>query len=126
MTTRHHPETERPLHEPLQVFDLTAHAEQLRSEPAWTAGRNAITLRKAPGMQLVLLAMQAGDHLREHHAPGPITLHAIRGRVRFTTADQSVELVAQTVVALDGGISHTVEALEESLCLLTIGSVAQQ
>lgn len=126
MTTRQYPETERPLHEPLQVFDLTAHAEQLRSEPAWAAGRNAITLRKAPGMQLVLLAMQAGDQLHGHQVPGPITLHAIRGKVRFTTADESVELAAQTVVALDGGIPHAVEALEESICLLTIGSASQQ
>jgi quercetin dioxygenase-like cupin family protein len=120
MTARQKPETERPLHEALQVFDLAETATQLRAEPAWVTGRNSITLRKAPGLQVVLLAMQTGDKLHEHSAPGPITLHAISGKVRFSTAEQSVELGPQMVVALDSGIPHAVEALQESLCLLTI------
>lgn len=126
MTIRPKPEHERPLHEPLQVFDLQGTAAQLRAEPTWKTGRNSITLRKAPGLQLVLLAMQAGDQLREHQTSGPITLHVVSGRVRFVTTDESVELGPQTVVALDGNVPHSVEALEESVCLLSIGGVAQQ
>jgi quercetin dioxygenase-like cupin family protein len=124
MTIRQKPESERPLHVALQTFDLQKTAQQLRNEPTWATGRNAITLRKARGLQVVLLAMQAGDRLHDHQAAGPITLHVISGKIRFTTADQQVELAPQMVVALDDKITHAVEALEEAVCLLTIGGTA--
>lgn len=122
MTAQRTPAAERLAETALQVFDLSETVAQLRAEGAQSANRNSITLRNAPGLRVVLLAMQAGDHLHDHHAPGPITLHTISGRLRFATADQTVELGPQMVVALDGGITHNVEALEESVCVLTIGS----
>ena len=66
MTTRPHPESERPLHGPLQSFDLNAEATRLREEKAWqVGGRNAITLRKGGGLNVVLLVMKEGDRLEE-------------------------------------------------------------
>jgi quercetin dioxygenase-like cupin family protein len=121
MTHRPKPEQQRALHEALQVFDLEQTYEQLQAEAAYAAGRNAITLRKAPDMQLVLLAQRAGNMLDEHRAPGPITLQVLRGHVRFAAAEQTVDLRAGMLVALDGGITHSVEALEDSACLLTLG-----
>jgi quercetin dioxygenase-like cupin family protein len=122
MTTKRTPSAERLSDAGLQVFDLSETAAQLHAEGMGATNRNAITLRNAPGLRVVLLAMQAGDRLHDHHAPGPITLHTITGRVRFTTTDQAVELEAQMMVALEGGITHAVEALEESVCVLIIGS----
>ena len=56
MSTRPHPESERPLHGPLQRFDLAAEVTRLREEKAWQEGRrNAITLRKGEGLNVVLL-----------------------------------------------------------------------
>ncbi len=121
MTTRPKPELERSLHESLQVFDLGEAATKLRAERT-NSGRNAITLRKAQDLQVVLLAMQAGNRLDDHRAAGRITLLVLSGKVRFATEEESVELAPQMVVALDGGITHRVEALEESVCVLTIGS----
>lgn len=121
MTLRPKPEQERPLQAALQVFALEQAHEQLRAEPAYEAGRNAITLRKAPGMQVVLLAQRAGNVLAEHQAAGPISLHVLSGRLRFATVDQTVELSAGTLLALDGGVAHSVEALEDSVALLTLG-----
>jgi len=121
MTTQRTPAAERLGETALQVFDLHDTAAHLHAERT-NSGRNAMTLRNTPGLRVVLLAMQAGDRLHDLQALGPITLHTISGRVRFATAEQTVELAPQTVVALDGSITHNVEALDESLCLLTIGS----
>lgn len=121
MTSRPKPEQERPLHEMLQFFDLEQTLEQLRAEPAYTTGRNAITLWKAPHMRVVVLAQQAGNILDDHQAPGPITVHLLQGRVRFATADQSVDLSRGMLLSLDGGIVHRVEALDDSVVLLTLG-----
>jgi hypothetical protein len=47
---RPHPDSERPLHGPLQSFNLDEELARLRQEEAWQQGqRNAITLRKGQG-----------------------------------------------------------------------------
>ncbi len=64
MSSRPHPGSERPLHGPLQRFDLGAEVGHLMEEGAWQRGqRNSITLRKGEGMSVVLLVMKAGDRL---------------------------------------------------------------
>ncbi len=122
MTTRSHPESERPLHGPLQSFDLGTEVSRLREEKAWQdGGRNAITLRKGEGFDVVLLlVMKEGDRLDEHSAPGPIVLGVHEGRIRFTAADKDVEVEAGTVLACDAGVRHSVEALDDAVCLLNV------
>jgi quercetin dioxygenase-like cupin family protein len=123
MTTRPHPESERSLHGPLQSFDLDTEAARLCEEKAWQEGRrNAITLRKGEGLNVVLLVMKEGDWLDEHSAPGPITLSAHEGRIRFSAADENVEAEAGTVLACDAGVRHSIEALGEAVCLLNVAT----
>ena len=118
---RPHPESERPLHGPLQSFDLEREVSRLREESEWRQGqRNAITLRKGEGLSVVLLVMKAGDRLNEHHAPGPIALSVREGRIRFSTADETVEAGTETVLTCDAGVRHAVEALSNAVCLLTV------
>jgi quercetin dioxygenase-like cupin family protein len=104
---RPHPGTDRPLHGPLQIFDLGREIERLRGEREWQEGqRNAITLRKG------------GDRLEEHAAPGPITLSVREGRVRFTTVEATVEAGPDELIACDPGVPHSVEAVTDAICLL--------
>lgn len=121
MTNRPRPESERPLHGPLQSFDLEDEVSRLREEKEWREGRrNAITLRKGEGLNVVLLVMRAGDRLEEHSAPGPIGLSVHEGCVRFTAAGESVEAGTGTLISCDAGVPHTVEALEDAVCLLNV------
>jgi quercetin dioxygenase-like cupin family protein len=121
MSNRPHPGSERPLHGPFQSFDLEAEVSRLRGEKEWQAGqRNAVTLRKGGGMNVVLLAMKAGDKLEEHSAPGPISLVVREGRVRFTTAEGSVEAGPETLLACDAGVCHSVEALSDAVFLINL------
>ena len=116
---RPHPGTDRPLHGPLQIFDLASEVERLRGEKEWQEGqRNAITLRKGGGMNVVLMVMKGGDRLEEHAAPGPITLSIREGRVRFTTAEVAVEAGPGELIACDPGVPHSVEAVTDAICLL--------
>jgi quercetin dioxygenase-like cupin family protein len=121
MSTRPHPESERPLHGPLQSFDLQEEVARLRAEKAWREGkRNAITLRKGEGMNVVLLVMKAGDRLEEHAAPGSISLSVLEGRVRFEAGEETVEAGPEVLLACDAGVRHTVEAVSDAVCLLTV------
>lgn len=85
------------------------------------AGRWAETLVKADGLRVVLVTMRPGITLHEHSAPGPITIHALRGRFTVTFEDQERELGPGHLIALAAGVRHTVAAVEDGAFLLTIG-----
>src|SRR5918994_5009189 len=98
MSSRAHPGAERPLHGPVQRFDLEAEVGHLRDEGAWHRGqRNSITLRKGEGMNVVLVVMKAGDRLEEHAAPAPFSLSVREGRIRFEAAEAVVRGGASAV-----------------------------
>ena len=122
MSTRPHPESERAMHGPLQSFDLGAEISRLREEKRRRGRRSAIMLRKGGGLSVVLLVMKSWDGLEEHAAPGPISLVVREGRVRFTTAEASVEAGPETLLACDAGVKHTVEALGDAVCLLSVST----
>ena len=123
MTTRPHPESKRPLHGPLQSFNLAVEVTHLREEKAWQdGGRNAITLRKGEGLNVVLLVMKEGDRLDEYSAPGPMTLSVHEGRIRFSAADEYVEAEAGTLLACEAGVRHSVEALGDAVCILNVAT----
>jgi quercetin dioxygenase-like cupin family protein len=109
---------------------LDAEVTRLREEKAWREGRrNAITLRKGEGLNVVLLVMKEGDRLDEHSAPGPITLSVHEGRIRFSVGDEDVEEVeaeAGTVLACDAGVRHSVEALGDAVCLLNVATGSER
>jgi quercetin dioxygenase-like cupin family protein len=74
------------------------------------------------GLNVVLLVMKAGDRLDEHAAPGPISLAIREGRIRFTTAEASVEAGEEALLACDAGVRHAVEALSDATCVVTIAT----
>jgi quercetin dioxygenase-like cupin family protein len=109
------------MHGPLQSFDLDDEVARLREEEEFRGGRrNSITLRKGEGMSVVLLVMGAGDRLEEHAAPGPISVSVREGRIRFATTNREVEAGPETMLTCDAGVRHSVEAVEDSVCVLTI------
>ncbi|HSK83260.1 MAG TPA: hypothetical protein VK902_07615 [Rubrobacter sp.] len=121
MSSRPQPGSERPLHGPVQRFDLEAEVGRLREEGAWHRGqRNSITLRKGEGMNVVLVVMKAGDRLEEHAAPGPFSLSVREGRIRFEAAEAVVEAGPEALLTCDTGVRHTVVALSDAAYLLTI------
>ena len=123
MSSRPHPESERPLRGPLQSFDLGAEVARLRGEEPFRGGRrNSITLRKGEGMSVVLLVMGTGDRLEEHAAPGPISLVVREGRIRFAAEGETVEAGPERVITCDAGVRHSVEALSDAVCLLNAAS----
>ena len=123
MESRSRPGSDRALSGPLQSFNLDEAAMSLREEKEWQEGRrNAITLRKGGGLNVVLLAMKAGDRLEEHAVPGAITLSVREGRIRFTAEGEAVEAGPETVLTCDAGMRHTVEAISDAVCLVNIAT----
>jgi quercetin dioxygenase-like cupin family protein len=112
---------ERALNAPLLSFVLAEQIEQLQKESQWLSGdRNSITLIKNPRLRLVLVALRKGAIMREHQVEGPITLFVLTGAIHFTAGGEKQHLQRQNLLALEKAIPHDVEALEDSIFLLTI------
>ena len=103
-------------------FDLSEEMEQLRKEDSWgrETGRSSKTLVKQQDFRIVLVLMKANTRMGEHRAEARTSIHALSGRMRVYVQGQKVELTAGRLLALDCGLRHVVESLEESAFLLTI------
>jgi len=104
------------------TFNLAAEAEALTQEPTWQqSGHNAKTLIKHPDVRVVLIRLRAGARMQEHKTDQCVTIHAISGSLRLHLPEQVIELSPGTLIALDHTVLHDVEAVEESVFLLTLG-----
>jgi len=104
-----------------EPLDLAAEYTALLASPeAARDGRTARTLVKDGPQRVVLVALRAGGRLQQHRAPGPVTIHALTGRVALTTANARHDLAGGRMIALPAGTLHEVEATEPSALLLTM------
>lgn len=116
-----HEQTGERLGRKLAHIDLEAEIALLRSEEGYACvRRNAKTLVKRPDMRVLLTAMREGTCVAEHTVPGPLTVEVLQGRLLMHLADGTVEPAAGHLLALACNEPQDVEALANSLFLLTI------
>jgi quercetin dioxygenase-like cupin family protein len=101
-------------------FDLAREVEALHREPDWAAGQNAKTLIKYGNLRVVLTALRADARLALHQTDGRVTIQTIAGHIQVRADGRTFELPAGRLLALDRGVAHQVEALDDSAFLLTI------
>ena len=100
---------------------LPKELDQLRKEHAWVdGGHSAKTLVKHPDMRVVLIALKRGASMGEHKTIGRVSVQTLEGRVQLKLPGEVVDLPKGGLLALEPSIPHDVEALEESVLLLTI------
>jgi quercetin dioxygenase-like cupin family protein len=96
-----------------EVVELGPLGAKLRS-----AGTTALV--KSDGFEAIRLIVHAGTEIPSHQVAGEFTLQCLEGRVRLGLAGGHVELSAGQWVYFDGGVTHSVEGIEDSSLLLTI------
>ena len=97
--------------------------EKLKNADSWQreTGRSSETIVKYPEFRIVLIRMKPGSYMSHHRAEGPISVHAVLGKIKVHLPDdRTEELVPGDLLAIERGLEHDVEALEESAFLLTI------
>ena len=103
-----------------EQFDLDSEISTLESHKPWPHGLTSKMLLKTDDLRIVLIVMQAGAKMDEHHSDGRISIQVLRGRIRIRVQEQVVDLAPRRLIALDRSIKHAVEALEDSAFVLTI------
>jgi quercetin dioxygenase-like cupin family protein len=101
-------------------FDIGTELEFLQREPEWQTGHNSKTLVKYDSLRIVLIAMKARSRIPEHQTEGRISIQTIRGHIHVRTTARTFDLPTGGLLALDQGVRHDVEALEDSAFLLSI------
>lgn len=114
---RPHPQ---PMAASFLEFDLARELDELHCEPQPASGQNAKTLVKHDDFRIVLIALRAQTRTGEHETEGRISVHTLRGRIRVRALGRTFDLLPGSLLALDQGLTHDVEALEDSAILLTI------
>ena len=104
----------------LAQFDLAREMKDSEKKRPWPMGHSARTLFKKSDFRMVLISMDKGSILKEHHADGTISVQVLKGLIRFTAQGEAQSLQVNSVLTLGASIKHAVEALEESAFLLTI------
>jgi quercetin dioxygenase-like cupin family protein len=102
---------------------LTALARgQLELARQASSGRSAHTVFGGHEhvLRQTLIALAAGHGLDEHESPGEATVHVLHGRVRLNAGDEGWEGSPGDLLIVPA-VRHTLEALEDSAVLLTVG-----
>lgn len=88
-----------------EIIDIQNLAVQiLQDESLEEKGRKSIALHKANGITVMLMALSAGAELKEHIAPGPITIQVIKGSIAFNAEGKSLRLTNGQMMGLDAKV----------------------
>ena len=86
------------------------------------AGRRTKLLAKYPEFRIVLITMKDGSRWEDHKTSSRIFVQVLRGHIWFHTPHGDFDLHTGGLLALDPGILHSVDSLEESAFLLTLSA----
>jgi quercetin dioxygenase-like cupin family protein len=110
----------RPAAGQMLTLRLADEIARLKAKPEWSsASRLSESLVKDAALNILLMVLKRGARLAEHRTKGPIALQVVSGAVRFAAGGRSATLEAGALAALDREVVHELEALEESVVILT-------
>lgn len=95
-------------------------SELWQTDESGTSGKSARVVVKTDHLRQVLMTLRAGCALSEHHAPGPMSVVALSGAIRFSSGGETVRLEHGDLVSLGHREPHSVEAETDAVFLITI------
>ena len=104
---------------PIARLDLDEELRLLRASPRCN-GHSGKTLLREADLRIVLVILDRGAKLPDHHADGSLTIQTLDGRVVVALLDASFDLAPGQMLAVERGVSHSLVAIEDSAILLTI------
>jgi hypothetical protein len=74
----------------------------------------------------VLNALKALSRIPRQHTEGQISIQTMVGHIQVRAQERSLDLPSGALLALDQGLLHDVEALEQGAFLLTIAGPGEK
>lgn len=107
------------------TFNLDEVMKEFAPDPESASLRRAEILIKTDTLRVVLISMLKGGKLHDHTAPGPITIHVLKGKMNVSIEGASQVLGEGELVSMAPGIVHAVEGVEDGAFLLTIAHLSR-
>ena len=120
-STVNRPKGDRVINAPFVVSDLPAHIKQITEEDAYfTNDRNAITLFKAHGVSVVLIALRSGAEMSTPSPSGKVgVLQVLSGKVDVEIEGETSTVSGQQIISFHGHLGYHILATEDTIFLLT-------
>lgn len=81
----------------------------------------AKALHKGDHFKVLVMGFKKGMSLKDHAAHQPTKLAVLTGNVMYKEAERELKLEQYDEIDIPVNVIHSVEALDDSLCLLTQG-----
>ncbi|MES2431586.1 MAG: hypothetical protein V4556_11655 [Bacteroidota bacterium] len=118
--TPNRPEGERVLNAPFVFIDIPDYIRQLLEEDAWEKNdRNSITVYKNERITTVIVCLHESAVINNNSIDGYLSIQVIDGKIKLQIETEDTEMVKGQSVALHRYINHSIEALQDSILLLT-------
>ena len=125
--TLNRPEGDRVIDAPYVFIDIPAFVSQLKDEKAWDKNdRNGITVFKSDNMTIVITALQKKAEIKNNSVDGFLSVHILKGKVRFTTPDGDIDANKNKMIAFHPGVCHSIRAKSNAVLLITNYSMEQK
>ena len=117
--TINRPEGDRVIDAPFVFLDIPAFIHQIKKEKAWKENdRNGITIFKSNGITMVVTALQEGAKIADNRMDDFLVLQLLDGKAMISTVEGEFEIKKKQATTFHPGVSHSIEALEETILLL--------
>lgn len=107
---------------PAGPLDLVALGDRLLTEAAAArSGRSGQTVYgdRHHHLRQTVIALRAGEAMRDHESPGEATLHVLVGHVRLGDETDTIDCHAGDLVAIPPR-RHRLDAVTDAVVLLTV------
>lgn len=101
----------------VSLLDIASELAGSRQHKPWQSGLYSKLLLKSDDLRVLLIAMETGAKLKEHHADGTVSIHVLEGTLCIHVQGQTHNLRAGQILTLAPGIKHDLEAREDSALL---------
>lgn len=95
--------------------------KEIKEELKTSTNPVAKSLHHGAGYKVLMMGFNKGMILKEHKAHTPSKLTVLEGEVIYHEDDRAVNLSQYDEVIIPLEVTHSVEALKDSLCILTQG-----
>ncbi len=103
------------------ILDVHVVAAELSVEASSAeSGHAARTIVRESDLSVLVTAMRPGAVIANHRAMATAVVQVVRGRIRIEMPEQSLELAAGQIVALERAVAHEVRAIETSAFVVTL------
>ncbi|WP_430805441.1 cupin domain-containing protein [Campylobacter sp. 9BO] len=84
---------------------------------------NGVTVTKMHeknGIKEIRINLEKGAVMKEHQAPGAISVQILKGQIEFGVNQESIELNELDMITLDANVPHSLTALQNSIVRLSL------